>query len=258
VDFDFSFFLVVATFVSGAIMLLYKLFGEPDAVRDEAEDEPLLLEYAWSFFPVVLVVLLLRSFLVEPFRIPSSSMMPSLLIGDFILVNKYAYGVRLPVLHTQVIEVGQPERGDAIVFRYPKTPEVDYIKRVVGLPGDRISYYKKQVFLNGKLVSRVSLGSYVGVGQGTKMTGAEHFVESFDGREHGILLQRKRSNTEGEWLVPAGHYFVMGDNRDNSNDSRYWGFVPEQNLVGKAFYIWMNWDWQHKGIGFERIGTVLE
>jgi signal peptidase I len=144
------------------------------------------------------------------------------------------------------------------VFRYPKAPGVDYIKRVVGIPGDRISYYKKQVFLNGKPVNQVSLGEYVGVGQGAKMTGAEHLVESFGERDHEILLQPKSSNTEGVWVVPEGHYFVMGDNRDNSNDSRYWGFVPEQNLVGKAFYIWMNWDWQHKGIGFERIGTVLE
>jgi signal peptidase I len=258
VDFDFSFFLVVATFVSGGIVLFYKFFGKTEPVSSETEKEPLLLDYARSFFPVVLVVLLLRSFLVEPFRIPSSSMMPSLLIGDFILVSKYAYGVRLPVVHTKVIEVGQPERGDAIVFRYPKAPDVDYIKRVVGIPGDRISYYKKQVFLNGNPVDQVSLGPYVGVGQGAKMTGAEHLVESFGERDHEILLQPKSSNTEGVWVVPKGHYFVMGDNRDNSNDSRYWGFVPEQNLVGKAFYIWMNWDWEHKGIGLERIGTVLE
>lgn len=258
-DFDFSFFLVVATLVTGIIWggyILYLKFSGSAVVAEE--DEPLLVEYARSFFPIVLIVLLLRSFLAEPFRIPSGSMMPTLLIGDFILVNKFTYGIRLPVLNNKIIEMNQPERGDIVVFRYPKQPSIDYIKRVVGLPGDRVAYYDKKIYINGKPVKQVSLGPYQGIGQGRNMTGAEHKQENLTGVEHSILIQNGVESVEGVFVVPQGHYFVMGDNRDNSNDSRYWGTVPEQNLVGKAFFIWMSWDWQHKGIGFNRIGTVLK
>lgn len=257
-DYDFSFFLVLATFVTGILWGGYLLFLKLTHQAFDESKEPLLVEYARSFFPVVLIVLLLRSFLVEPFRIPSGSMMPTLLIGDFILVNKFTYGVRLPVLNNKVIELGEPERGDIVVFRYPKDPKVDYIKRVIGLPGDRISYFNKRVFVNGKPAKQVSLGRYQGMGQGTNMSGAEQLLEDLAGVEHSILISRSMPSMEGVFVVPEGHYFVMGDNRDNSNDSRYWGTVPEENLVGKAFFIWMNWDWQNKGVGFDRIGTVLE
>ncbi len=257
-DFDFSFFLVVATLLTGVIWGAYALFVKFSESPAEEKKEPLLVEYARSFFPIVLIVLLLRSFLVEPFRIPSGSMMPTLLIGDFILVNKFAYGIRLPVLNTKVVEMGEPERGDIVVFRYPKQPTVDYIKRVIGLPGDKIAYYNKQVYINGKRIKQISLGRYQGVGQGRNMTGALHFVEQLPDVEHSILILEGLPSIEGVYEVPQGQYFVMGDNRDNSNDSRYWGFVPEQNLVGKAFFIWMSWDWQYKGIGFDRIGTVLK
>ncbi len=257
-DLDFSFFLVVASFVTGILWAGYSLLRKPVAEAGPAQQEPLWVEYSRSFFPIVLLVLLLRSFLFEPFRIPSGSMIPTLLIGDFILVNKFTYGVRLPVLHTKIIDMGQPERGDIVVFRYPKNPTIDYIKRVVGLPGDRVAYYNKQVYINGKRVKQVSLGSYTGVGQGRNMTGAEHLTEDLSGTEHGILIQKGAPSTEGVYVVPKGHYFVMGDNRDNSNDSRYWGTVAEQHLVGKAFFIWMSWDWQHKGIGTDRIGTTLK
>ncbi|WP_349431435.1 signal peptidase I [Methylomarinum sp. Ch1-1] len=258
-DYDFSFFLVVATFITGLIWGLYLVYLKLSRQPFDYEKEPMLVEYARSFFPIVLVVLLLRSFVVEPFRIPSGSMMPTLLIGDFILVNKFSYGVRLPVLNNKVVDIGEPERGDIVVFRYPKNPSVDYIKRVIGLPGDRIAYYDKKIYVNGKPAKQVSLGRYQGVGQGANMTGAEHLVENLDGVEHSILITRGLpSNVEGVFVVPKGHYFVMGDNRDNSNDSRYWGTVPEQNLVGEAFLIWMSWDWQHQGVGFDRIGTVLK
>jgi len=257
-DYDFSFFLVLASLVTGIIWGGYLLFLKLSKIDPTTQEEPLLVEYAHSFFPIVFIVLILRSFIAEPFRIPSGSMMPTLLVGDFILVNKFTYGVRLPVLNTKVVELNSPERGDIVVFRFPKNPTVDYIKRVVGIPGDKISYYKKTVYVNGKLAKQASLGSYQGVGQGVNMTGAEHFVENLAGVEHSILVKHGLPSVEGVFVVPEGQYFVMGDNRDNSNDSRYWGTVPEENLVGRAFFIWMSWDWQHKGVGFDRIGTILK
>ncbi|MDP3010843.1 MAG: signal peptidase I [Methylococcales bacterium] len=257
-DFDFSFFLFVATIVTGVIWGGYLLFlKSQERVFDEA-NEPLAVEYARSFFPVVLIVLLLRSFLAEPFRIPSASMMPTLLIGDFILVNKFTYGIRLPVINTKIVEMNEPARGDIVVFRYPKDPTVDYIKRVIGLPGDKITYDDKKLTVNGQAVSYKSFGFYQGIGQGVDMTGAEQLLENLTGVEHNILIRHGVSSAEGSYVVPEGQYFVMGDNRDNSNDGRYWGFVPEENLVGKAFFIWMSWDWQDKGVGLSRIGTVLK
>ena len=221
--------------------------------------EPLLVEYARSFFPIILVVLLLRSFLMEPFRIPSGSMMPTLLVGDFILVNKYTYGIRLPVVNKKIIAMGEPQRGDIVVFRYPKDPSVDYIKRVVGLPGDRIAYVQKQIYVNGQPVEQEARGSYTGVGAGLSMSGADVRIERLGDVAHDILIvPGQPSIIEGEVQVPAGHYFVMGDNRDNSNDSRFWGFVPEENLVGKAFMIWMSWDSANGGIGWGRIGTHVQ
>lgn len=255
-DFDFSFFLVMATVLTGVIWGGYALLRR---VRPDAGPvkEPVIVEYARSFFPIVLIVLLLRSFLVEPFRIPSGSMMPTLLIGDFILVNKYAYGIRLPVLNTKIIEVGEPKRGDIMVFRFPKDPTVDYIKRVIGLPGDRIAYYNKQLYVNGEPIKQTDIAEYQGVGQGSAMTGARLLSEDLEGVNHDILIREGQPSVQGEFTIPEGHYFVMGDNRDNSNDSRYWGTVPESHLVGKAFFIWMSWDWENGGIAFDRLGTIL-
>ncbi|MDD5410584.1 MAG: signal peptidase I [Methylobacter sp.] len=257
-DFDFSFFLLVATIVTGVIWGGYLLILKSTGVPFDEKKEPILVEYARSFFPIVLIVLLLRSFLAEPFRIPSGSMMPTLLVGDFILVNKFTYGIRLPVLNKKIIELNEPKRGDIVVFRYPKQPSVDYIKRIIGLPGDKIAYYDKKLHINGTPINQVSLGRYQGVGQGEDMTGAEHLLEDLNGVEHSILIRDGVTSAEGVYVVPEGNYFVMGDNRDNSNDSRYWGTVPEENLVGKAFFIWMSWDWQNKGVGIDRIGTVLK
>lgn len=257
-DYDFSFFLFAATIATGIIWGGYLVYLKAKGRPYDAEKEPWLVEYAHSFFPVVLIVFLLRSFIAEPFRIPSASMMPTLLIGDFILVNKFTYGIRLPVINKKVIEINEPQRGDIVVFRFPKDPTVDYIKRVVGLPGDRIGYFNKTIFINGTPVSQSVIGIYEGRGQGQDMTGAEELNEDLAGVEHKILVRQEAPSVEGVFVVPKGHYFVMGDNRDNSNDSRYWGTVPEQNLVGKAFFIWMSWDWQHKGIGFDRIGTALK
>lgn len=257
-DFDFETFLLTATLVAALIWGGYVWKKKKTRAPSDEGKEPLLVEYSRSFFPILLVVLLLRSFLVEPFRIPSGSMMPTLLIGDFILVNKFSYGIRLPSFHTKIIELGEPERGDVVVFRYPKDPTTDYIKRVVGVPGDHIAYYNKQLYINNILMEQTPLGLYTGQGKGEKMTGAAQFSESLGEIEHNILVRNGAPSVEGEFVLPEGQYFVMGDNRDNSNDSRYWGPVPEENLVGKAFMIWMNFDSDNGGVDFGRLGSFIE
>jgi len=272
---DFPALLVAATIFTGLAWLLDAMLLAPkrrraaDALIDRgaARDsdqvhktlkESTLVEYCKSFFPVILAVLLIRSFLVEPFRIPSNSMMPTLLTGDFILVNKYAYGIRLPVLNNKVVEMGEPERGDVVVFRYPKDPSVDYIKRVVGLPGDRVGYYNKIIYINSEPVGQVPAGVYIGVGSGISMSGASERQEQLGEVLHDILVMPRTPGLEGEYVVGEDEYFVMGDNRDNSNDSRYWGPVPESNLVGKAFRVWMNWDGANGGVDWDRIGMKIK
>ena len=277
-DFNFPAIMVSAVFITGIIWLLdafvlapkrraaaNALFAQNEggtAALAEAKEkllkEPVMVEYARSLFPVILAVLVLRSFLVEPFRIPSGSMMPTLLVGDFILVNKFAYGVRLPVINNKIIDVGEPKRGDVMVFRYPKEPSIDYIKRVIGLPGDKVAYYKKQLFINGVPAKQDGQEDYAGVGAGVSMSGTILRQEHLLGVDHNILIDESRGTLEGEFTVPEGKYFVMGDNRDNSNDSRYWGFVPEENLVGKAFMVWMNWDSQASGIAWDRLGNSIK
>jgi signal peptidase I len=276
-DFDFALLLVVLTAVAGVIWLIDRFVLAPGrrrraqaleamtALSQEertarartALQEPIPVEYARSFFPVLLVILLFRSFLAEPFKIPSGSMMPTLLVGDFILVNKFAYGLRLPVLNTKIFSVGEPKRGDVFVFRYPENPKEDYIKRVVGLPGDEITYRNKTLFVNGQEVAETPLGPYTGAMEpGRRMDGAQVKQENLGDVEHRIMeMPQVWVGHEGTWKVPEGHYFAMGDNRDNSADSRFWGFVPEANLVGKAFLIWMNFD---GGVDFSRIGTIIK
>ncbi len=223
---------------------------EPDErVLERLNKEPLLVEYGKSFFPVLAIVLVVRSFLVEPFQIPSGSMKPTLEVGDFILVNKFAYGIRLPVIDTKVIEVDNPQRGDVMVFRYPSDPSINYIKRVVGLPGDRIEYTQgKRLLINGEPIAEKLLGEEPG-SLGSVTLYQEHLGQV----EHVIRkeMSRMRRDPGGQWVVPQGHYFMMGDNRDNSNDSRFWrdrnipqelwGMVPDDHIVGKAFAIWMSW-----------------
>ncbi len=257
-DYDFSFFLFVATVITGLIWGGYLMYLKSKGQKFDEENEPVAVEYARSFFPIVLIVFLLRSFLAEPFRIPSESMMPTLLIGDFLLVNKFTYGIRIPIVNKKIIEINKPQRGDIVVFRYPKDPTVDYIKRLIGLPGDKVSYYNKKLFINDKPIEQMPSGVYQGIGQGQNMTGSLLQDEDLTGVKHQILVSNEVPSAEGTYVIPEGNYFMMGDNRDNSNDSRYWGTVPEENLVGKAFFIWMSWDWDHHGIGFDRIGTVLK
>jgi signal peptidase I len=265
-DYDFEFFLLAASVVTGVVWAGWLVYLKANPSRADEQPEPWPVEYAKSFFPVIFIVLMLRSFLVEPFRIPSGSMMPTLLIGDFILVNKFAYGVRLPVSHTKIIANGSPKRGDIMVFRFPNDPSVDYIKRVVGLPGDRIAYVNKQIIINGQPVKQTPLTPYYGHGSGAEMPDATLLSEDLDPVTHDILIVDGRNNPPGRYaqadgvVVPEGHFFAMGDNRDNSSDGRYWGFVPEANLVGKAFFIWMNFDWKNDGfpIDFSRIGHTIK
>jgi signal peptidase I len=269
---DFALILVLATALAGLIWALDAVAFAPrrrakvaaaagaasGSKRPVEYKDPVLVEYARSFFPVLLIVLLLRSFIAEPFRIPSGSMMPTLMVGDFILVNKFSYGIRLPVLHTKLLELGQPKRGDVVVFRFPRQPDLDYIKRVVGVPGDNIAYYNKRLYVNGKRVSMQQVGPYSGTAGPSSNGAALEFREDLQGVDHSILITRGKFSVEGEYTVPDGHYFVMGDNRDNSNDGRYWGYVPEDHLVGKAFFIWMNWDWSGGGITWSRIGSQIQ
>lgn len=240
--------------ITGIIWLIDMIFWAPQRSKDKSD--PLVVEYAKSFFPIILVVLVIRSFIAEPFRIPSGSMLPTLHVGDFILVNKFAYGVRLPVLNTKILATGAPERGDVVVFRYPKNPKVDYIKRVVGLPGDRIGYFNKTIYLNGKMIAQeikekdIDLLSLVPARNELK-------TETLGEQAHDLLVDPERRSIERDYRVPDGEYFMMGDNRDNSNDSRYWGTVPEGNLVGEAFFIWMSWNSNAGGIVWKRLGSSI-
>lgn len=266
-NFDFAALLVFLTLLSGAIWAFDAIFlasAREQSQTDEEEastsaaKEPWPVEYARSFFPVFLIVLVLRSFIVEPFRIPSASMMPTLLIGDFILVNKYDYGLRWPVLNSMLLENKTPERGDIVVFRYPDDPSIPFIKRVVGLPGDQVTYYEKTIYINGTRMEQAEMGEYEAKGAGRMMMGANLLLEKLDTVEYEVLEDPRRASHNVRTVIPDGHYFVLGDNRDNSKDSRYWGFVPDENLIGRAFMIWMNWDLKNGGIDWHRIGTLLK
>lgn len=260
------FSLLVAT---GLVWLLDKYVLR--AKRGDGTPEPWWVEYSKSFFPVILIVFVLRSFVVEPFKIPSGSMIPTLHVGDFILVNRYTYGLRLPIVNKKVVEIGQPKRGDVMVFHYPEDPSTDYIKRVVGLPGDEVVYRDKRLWINGQEQKLTRSGDYNYVESGLRFMHTEHYLERLDGREHAVLLnpemplihmanvaqfatqeQCRYSESELRCTVPDGNYFMMGDNRDNSRDSRYWGFVPDAMIVGKAFFIWMNFG------ELKRIGLSIE
>ena len=233
-----------------------KVDGDITDARRALLAQPWWLDWTAGLFPVILVVFLLRSFLFEPFKIPSGSMIPTLLVGDLILVNKFHYGVRLPVINKKIIANNDPKRGDVMVFRYPKDTSIDYIKRVVGVPGDEISYRGQQLYVNGTLAPTQPLPDFY---DEDSLRYEPQFSEKLGDVEHKILVDPRRPSNYGSGpkgfpnaqncnyspegvvcKVPAGHYFMMGDNRDNSQDSRYWGFVPDENIVGRAFFVWMN------------------
>lgn len=263
--FDFPLILVTAVAVTGFLTLLDVLYFAPrrrvaiaqyekeavafnSEVRERLDKEPLLIEYGKSFFPVLAVVFILRSFIVEPFQIPSGSMIPTLEVGDFILVNKFSYGIRLPVIDQKIIDINDPERGDVMVFKYPEDTRINYIKRVVGLPGDTITYTsEKRIYVNGQPIAERFLGDEPG-----SLGSARLYTEMLGEEEHFTRKEvHRRVEPTREWQVPVGHYFMMGDNRDNSKDSRYWddpsipielqGMVPDEYIVGKAFAIWLTW-----------------
>lgn len=233
----FALILMSVTGLTGLIYLLDVIYFAKK--RAHGKKESIIIEYSKSFFPVLLFVFVIRSFIVEPFKIPSGSMMPTLIAGDFIAVNKFSYGVRFPVINNVLIPNGMPERGDVVVFHYPMDTSIDYIKRVIGLPGDTIKYENKKLFINDKLVPHVYEKDYEYMMNENYRVPAQEFTETLGEVKHSILIH----NVEGEsgrFVVPEGNYFVMGDNRDNSSDSRVWGFVSEDLLVGKAFIIWLN------------------
>lgn len=293
----FSLILVIVTLVTGIVWVLEKLVfakkrqakvaeveaqtnGLDAAVLEKVKTQPWWIENSVSIFPVIAAVLVLRSFIYEPFQIPSGSMMPTLLVGDFILVEKYAYGLKDPVWRTQLVETGKPERGDTVVFKYPPQPNIDYIKRVVGLPGDTVRYNsKKEICIQSPgetscqpvKLSNVEESQFIQNGisliqldEQLSETGHQILVNPL--RRDRVEMYQPR-NGVNEWVVPEGQYFVMGDNRDNSADSRYWGFVPEANLVGKAVAIWISFEfergedsvlpsWIPTGVRFNRIGGI--
>lgn len=275
----FSLVLLLLTALSGLVWLLDVLVlrkrrkARATAAGQPAH-EPWAVDYSRSLFPVLAAVLVFRAFIAEPFRIPSGSMMPTLKVGDFILVNKFSYGLRLPVFHTKILNTGEPQRGDVIVFRYPLNPSEDYIKRVIGLPGDTIRIEGENVYINGKLVPTTLVGPYQGgYGRESRLleaNGGVVYRQKLGDHENDLVempliaqpgtLQTPtchfQNTHEGTCTVPPHSYFVMGDNRDNSEDSRFWGFVPERNLVGKAFVIWFSWRGPY-GVDLKRIGTLI-
>jgi signal peptidase I len=253
--FDFELVLVLATVITGVCAALQRWRHRRLGPDEEPPSDPGgLLEFLRPLFPVVLVVLIIRSFIAEPFRIPSESMVPTLLQGDFVLVNKAAYGLHLPVLHTEILDTGEPERGDVAVFRYPPDPSTDYIKRIVGLPGDRIRYTANdQLYINGEPAAQEILEGF------EDQPLAELRSEALNGDEHRILVHDRGGFRDSIRLeVPAGEYFVLGDNRNRSRDSRYWGTVPASNLVGRAWLVWFHFDFADATFQWSRIGTMIK
>ncbi len=261
---NFPLILSLLLLVSFVAWLLERfVFGPQRRARGEKQ-QPWWIEYTAGLFPVIFVVFFLRSFIAEPFKIPSGSMLPTLLVGDLILVNKFSYGIRLPVVHTKILDTGAPKRGDVVVFRFPPDPSVDYIKRVVGLPGDTVSYHDKKLLINGQEIKLAQAGEFY---DPDRLNYSPQFSEKLGEVDHKVLTELEKPSfitPQGSFpyrddclydkngvtcKVPPGHFFMMGDNRDNSLDSRFWGFVPEGNLVGRAFFIWMNFS------NFKRIGS---
>jgi signal peptidase I len=264
---DFAAVLLMAAVITGLIWLWDAKWAR--LRRTSGASEPIVVDMARAFFPVIIVVFLIRSFWVEPFKIPSGSMKPTLLVGDFILVNKYTYGIRIPVINKKVIDVNAIRRGDVVVFRYPADPSVDYIKRVIGLPGDKVVYRGKRLTINGEPVAVQGSGFYTD--SELNYLRLPTFIEKLGEKSHQMMIvpaqppvnlaevrqfahrENCEYNDDGfSCTVPAGEYFMMGDNRDQSSDSRYWGFVPDDHVKGRAFLVWMNFG------DFKRIGNGIE
>lgn len=266
---NFPLVLLVLLVLTGSIWLLDHFVLRHK--RAAQENEPWWVEYPKSFFPIILIVFCLRSFIIEPFKIPSGSMIPTLQVGDFIIVNKFTYGIRLPVINKKIMDMNEPQRGDVMVFRYPEDASIDYIKRVVGVPGDMVTYHNKQLIVNDEVVKLDYIGEYKYVEAGLGYIYSDQFDEYLGEDSHSILINQEVSGLQFANVrhfphrdncryhragftceVPEGNYFTLGDNRDSSSDSRYWGFVPEENIVGKAFMIWWNFN------DLNRVGLSIE
>lgn len=249
---NFALILVVLSLISGLVYLLDILFW---AKKRAPEQKPArLIEYSRSFFPVFFIVLLLRSFLVEPFRIPSGSLEPTLLVGDFLAVNKFAYGFRLPVWEKKIIPVANPKTGEIAVFRWPPDPRYDYIKRVIGVPGDKVSYHNKVLSINGQEMKQTFLEYTTDESSGKAVA---KYRENLKGIEHDIYVRPDVAAEDFEVEVPPGQYFMMGDNRDDSADSRYWGFAADKYLRGKAILVWMSWNSKTDSLRWSKIGRLI-
>jgi len=257
VHLDFELLLVLLTLFTGVIWAWDRFYRRKRVPEDQRhEPPPWYIDFPKSLFPVILAVLLIRGFVAEPFRIPSGSMVPTLLTGDFILVNKSSYGLRWPVLGTRIIGNGAPERGEVAVFKYPVDPSQDYIKRVVGLPGDTIEYRNKTLYVNGEAVAQEEIGQYDGLHADSLAT---LHRETLDAGDYKVLVHERSPSGELDAVeVPEGMYFTIGDNRDRSADSRMWGFVPDEYLVGRAFLIWMSWDVHNNRVDWGRIGEGIQ
>lgn len=249
---NFTLLLVILSALTGFIVLLDKLIWAKQ--RGAAQKEPKLIEHARAFFPVFLAVLALRSFIVEPFRIPSGSLEPTLNVGDFVAVSKFSYGVRLPLLEKKIIKVGSPKTGQIAVFRWPPDPSFDYIKRVIGVPGDVVSYHDKQLTINGKLAKQTFIEYTTDESSGQAVA---CYKENLNGTMHHIYINPNDPAVDFDVTVPEGAYFMMGDNRDDSADSRFWGFVSEENLRGRAFLVWMSWNGKKDTMRWKNIGHII-
>lgn len=256
-NFNFELILTLAVIVSGLIWLLDALYFSKQRRAAGITAQPGWVEYGRSFFPILLIVLLLRSFLAEPFRIPSGSDEPTLLPGDFIVVNKFHYGLRLPVSHTKFFSLAEPKTGDIAIFRYPINPSVDFIKRIIGVPGDTITYINKVLYINGKKAPQKFLADAEDKDEAGNLWPVKEKQEDLPGKSHKIYLRSDAPAQDFSVVVPPGQYFAMGDNRDDSNDSRYWGFVPEENLVGNAMVIWFSWDGDKHQVRWARMGEKI-
>lgn len=255
---DFTFYLTLAVVVTGIISLLDIIFWARQRKR-EGKNPGWLVEYSRAFFPVLLLVLLIRSFLFQPYRVPSSSLAPTVVPGDFIAVKQFAYGLRLPVTNTKIVEIGEPKRGQIFLFRYPVDPNITFVKRVIGVPGDHIVYKNKVLYINGVEAKQKLLAQTHYIDEHGVYYSENLIEEDLDGVKHKIYVQPEGGETQNiDVVVPPHHYFAMGDNRDDSGDSRMWGFVPEENLIGQAFWIFMSWDSNASGwdkVRWNRIGT---
>ena len=249
---NFALVLLLLSLISGFIYLLDVAFWEKKRTKNQKPNK--IIEYSRSFFPVFLAVLVLRSFLIEPFRIPSGSLEPTLLVGDFVAVNKFAYGLRLPVIEKKVISIANPKTGEIAVFRWPPDPSFDFIKRVIGVPGDKIGYHNKVLTVNGKEAKQTFVAYTTDESSGKPVS---KYKEDLNGVVHDIFIRTDVPATDFDIVVPAGDYFMMGDNRDDSADSRFWGFVPDAYLRGKAFLVWMSWNSKTGTIRWSNIGKLI-